>query len=208
MKTCVILNNKGQNIGNIELDKEIFNGRVNQDCLYQAILMYQANQRRGTASTKTRGEVSGGGIKPWRQKGTGRARHGSIRSPLWRHGGITFGPHPRNYHYELPYKIKDAALESVLNDRINNNDFMIIDEIKLATLKTKEFASFLSKLKIKDKCLVVIDELNKNIFLAGRNIPEVKIKLYADVNAHDVISNKKVLITKNALDLLTKRLKK
>ena len=161
MAEIEIYNIKGKSVGKIELDKDIFNGKVNEPILHQVIRMYEANQRQGTASTKTRSEVSGGGRKPWKQKGTGRARAGTIRSPLWRGGGIVFGPHPRDYSYQVPKSVKRLALISSLNAKLNDKNMIVIDEIKLDKAKTKEIAAALRNLKAEKKPLLVLEEKNE-----------------------------------------------
>jgi large subunit ribosomal protein L4 len=208
MKDLNIVNIKNESVGKFVLDKDIFDGSVKKGCIYQLVNMYQANLRLGSASTKTRGEVSGGGIKPWKQKGTGRARHGSIRSPLWRHGGSTFGPHPRDYSYQVPEKLKKVGLVSSLNDKFNEDKIIIIDELKINSNKTKDFAGILAKLEIKDKCLVITEDNNKDVILTCRNIPFIKVKPANEINAYDVILSKRILATKKSLELITKRLKK
>ncbi len=208
MTQCNVLNIQGKKIESIQLDEKLFDGKVNEPCVYQAVVMYQANMRLGSASVKDRAQVSGGGAKPWRQKGTGRARHGSTRSPIWRHGGVTFGPIPKDFSYTLPKKIKHKALISVLNDKFNNEEIIVLDEVKLSKAKTKELASIITKLKIKNKCLLVNDVFDKELFLAGRNIDRLKLKVADELNAYDVLASKIVLITKKALDSLVKRLKK
>jgi large subunit ribosomal protein L4 len=187
---------------------------VNKDVLHQAVVAFRANQRRGLAATKTRGEVSGGGRKPWKQKGTGRARVGSTRSPLWRHGGVIFGPHPRDFSYSLPKKIKNLALRSALNVKVNENNFMVLDNFKLAGAKTKEAVAILKNLKIelnhkKDRLqiLILLDKIDKNIKLALRNISFSEFNLAKDVNAYEVLSARKILITKDGLRQLTERIK-
>jgi len=208
MKDLNIVHIKNESVGKFELDKNVFDGTVKKSCIYQLVNMYQANQRLGSASTKTRGEVSGGGIKPWKQKGTGRARHGSIRSPLWRHGGSTFGPHPRDYSYQVPERLKKVGLISSLNDKFNEDKIIVIDELKINSKKTKVFFDILAKLGIDDKCLVITEENNKDVILTCRNIPFVQVKPANEINAYDVILNKKILATKKSLELITKRLKK
>ena len=138
--TLPMYNSKGKEVGKFELDKELFSGIVNKGVIYQFLMMYNANQRRGTASTKTRANVSGGGKKPYKQKGTGRARAGSTRSPLWRHGGIVFGPHPRDFHYDIPKKVKKLALISSLNSKIAEDKWIGIESIDLPEVKTKHFS--------------------------------------------------------------------
>ncbi len=139
-----IYNTEGKEVDTIELDGAIFSGSVNLGAIHQAISAYRANQRKGLAATKTRGEVSGGGKKPWKQKGTGRARAGSTRSPLWRHGGVVFGPHPRDFSYVLPKQIKTVALKSVIFDKLQHNNFIVIDKLQVASGKTKDAAEIMS----------------------------------------------------------------
>lgn len=168
--------------------------------------MYQANQRPGTADTKTRKEVRGGGKKPWRQKGTGRARAGSIRSPLWRHGGVVFGPHPRDYSYTLSKKIRDGALKSGLNAKLADGTLKIVDKIQLNEPKTKLFKAILDSLKLEGSVLVIFDKIDETIKKASRNIPGVTIKTAMDLNALDVLRHKNLLISEAALKTVNKRL--
>ena len=218
--TLPIYNTEGKEIDSLKLDQGIFDGRVNADAIYQAVLAYRAGQRKGLASTKTMGEVSGGGRKPWKQKGTGRARVGSIRSPLWRHGGVIFGPHPRDFSYTIPVKIKNLALKSSLNAKINENNFIVLDNFKIEQPKTKEAIKILSNLKIgrlKDKknsktktikALLLSDKLDKNLRLALRNIDFLTINRAQDTHAYEVLAANKLIITKEGLHELTNRLKK
>ncbi len=208
MAEVPIYNIKGQSIGKMSLDKDIFNGEVNEAILYQAIKMYEANLRQGTASTKTRSDVSGGGKKPWKQKGTGRARAGTIRSPLWRGGGIIFGPHPRDYSYSIPKKIKRLALISSLNDKLNNNELIVLEDIKISKPKTKEFVSILRNLKADDKPLLVLDDKDETIIRASRNIPRLLLRDYKTLNAYEVLKQHKLILTQKALVGLTKTLVK
>lgn len=201
-----MFDSKGKEAGKFELNEELFTGKVNKRVLYQAVLMYNANQRRGTASTKTRGEVSGGGKKPWRQKGTGRARAGSIRSPLWRGGGIVFGPHPRDFHYDLPKKIKRAALLSSLNAKFIEDRILGIDSVDIDEPKTKKFKAILDALKLKGKSLFILDAVDERIDRASRNLGEVEVKNYKDFNTMDVLDCDNVVISKGALDKLSERL--
>jgi large subunit ribosomal protein L4 len=209
-----VYNLEGKVIGKIELDKDVFDGKVNEAVLYQAVCMYLANKRRGLASTKTRGEVSGGGRKPWRQKGTGRARHGSIRSPLWRGGGVVFGPHPRSYRYTLPHKIKIKALQSALNARLKENNLMVINEINLDKPKTKELLNMLSQLdlykpKAKNlKLLILLDKPDLNLKKAGANIKFLEIGLAKDINALQVLDADKIIFTQKSIEQLMERFKK
>ena len=202
-----VYNQEGKQVEKIELNKDIFDGIVNSDLLYQVVKMYHANKRQGTASTKTRGEVSGGGKKPWRQKHTGRARAGSIRSPLWKGGGVVFGPHPREFNYSLSKKIRLGALKSSMNAKLNSEDLVIIDKIHLDNLKTKEFGKILNNLKIEDKAIIVFDSKEQNISLAARNISFVQTTRTSDLSAYDVLNYKKLILTKAALKGLISRLK-
>lgn len=185
----------------------LFNGKVDLAVLSQAIKMYLANKRFGLAATKTRGEVSGGGKKPWRQKGTGRARAGSIRSPLWRHGGVVFGPHPRNFHYQLSKKIRNLALISALNEKSGKDAILILDKIEIAKTKTKEIKKILDNLKINEKALLVFVKFQKNIQTASKNIPNLTLASCDSVNALDVLKNRKIIFLKDAFDLLGERIK-
>ena len=165
--------------------------------------MYQANKRQGTASTKTRAEVSGGGRKPWPQKHTGRARAGSIRSPLWRHGGVVFGPKPRDYHYTIPKKKKRKALFVALSYKAKEGDILLLQDLKFDTIKTRLFYDMLVTLGLNDKkVLFVLDKMDKNIYLSGRNIPGVNFGLMPGINALDVLNSKVVVFTLPALDAL------
>ena len=189
-----------------EIDS-LFNGRVNPAVMAQAVNMYLANKRRGLASTKTRGEVSGGGRKPWRQKGTGRARAGSIRSPLWRHGGVVLGPHPRDFHYSLPPKIRNLALLSALNEKNNQELILVLDKITLPQAKSKELKKLLDGLKIKEKVLFVFNKMQEDFQRAARNVPTVAIAMASSLNALDVLKAKKIIFSRDALEFTAGRLK-
>ena len=200
----------GKQIEKLELAKGVFDKQANSALLYQVVLMYQANKRQGTASTKTRKEVSGGGRKPWRQKGTGRARAGSTRSPLWVGGGVVFGPHPRDFSYALPQQMRLGALTSSINARLASDDVAVLDELKFKTEKTKEFAQLLRSLKIDEKCLMLIDKEKENyraLLRLCRNIAHFELRCAQDVTAYDILRHKKLIVTKLALKLLTQRLK-
>ncbi len=209
MITLPIYNQAGKQVKKIELDPDVFDGEVNQGVLYQAVLMYRANRRRGLAQTLTRGEVSGGGRKPWRQKGTGRARVGSIRSPLWRKGGVVFGPHPRDYAFRLPKKIRIAALKSSLNDKLNANSLFILDELKIDVPKTKEAAKILSNLKLNNKtALLMLDKIDANVRLGFRNISSLDMVRAQNTNAYDVLKAQKLIISLKGFQILVDRIKK
>ncbi|MDD5120051.1 MAG: 50S ribosomal protein L4 [Candidatus Omnitrophica bacterium] len=212
--TLPVYNIEGKEIDTIKLNAAIFDGSQNADCLHQAIENYRANQRKGLASTKTRGEVSGGGRKPWKQKGTGRARVGSTRSPLWRHGGVVFGPHPRDFSYDLPQKIKSAALKTSLNLKLKENNFMILDEFKIEKPKTKLAVGIFSNLKLfsakekkEKKVLFLTHKLDPELKKALKNISFLTVDLASNCHAYEVMNSQKLLVTKAAVSDLTSRLK-
>ncbi len=213
--TLPIYNMQGKEVESAKLNHSVFDGEVNKEAIYQAVNAYRANQRKGLAATKTRGEVSGGGKKPWKQKGTGRARVGSTRSPLWRHGGVVFGPHPRDFSYNIPAKIRLLALKSSLNAKINENNFIILDELKLDKPKTSEAVKVFSNLKLcgkkvknKTSVLLLLDKITDPLKMSLRNIPFLCINSAANTNVYEVLANNKVIITQNALTQITNRLKK
>ncbi len=208
MKKLPVLDKNGSEVEKIDLPEDIFGSRLNTDVIHQAVVMYQASLRQGNASTKERADVSGGGKKPYRQKGTGQARAGSSRSPLWRGGGVTFGPHPRDFGYTIPKKIKKAALRESLKAKSQDNNLLCITDIKESFSKTKEFAQFLGKLDLKGKILAVLDGSDESIARTSRNIPLFNIMRAQDVNAYDIMRNKKLLVTKTALINLLERVKK
>ena len=208
MPTLTVLNIDGKEAEKMDLPGEIFDTPINQDVIHQAIVMYQANQRQGTASTKDRGHVSGGGKKPWKQKGTGRARHGSIRSPLWHKGGVVFGPHPRDFSYDVPQKIRTVALRETLKAKFQDNNLLCIDRIEIPSGKTKDFSKVLLTLKIKNKTLVLLEGSDEKVMRATRNIATVNLVRASDVNAFDILKNKKMLVTKAAFVALMKRILK
>jgi large subunit ribosomal protein L4 len=200
-----VLNENGQVAGEVELPAGIFSYPVKSHLLYESVVQHQANLRRGTASTKTRGEVSGSNRKPWRQKGTGRARVGSIRSPLWKKGGTVHGPQPRDYHYEIPKQARRNALKSALALRFSENRLVVIAEAAVKEPKTKEATKFLKTLKV-DSALIVDRHDNKNLFIALRNIPKVKAIDAGQLSAFDVLSHKWLVFTQRALESLTERI--
>ncbi len=197
----------GKVVDNMQLDEKLFDGRVNKTLLYEVIKNYEANMRKGTASTKTRAEVSGGGTKPWRQKGTGRARVGSSRNPVWRHGGTTFGPKPRDYSYSVPRKALRVALLSSLNARLIEKMIKPIVKIELKQTKTKEFRAILDNLKIEGKALVVVDAANDDLKRSSRNLKNVSLKEGRNINARDVLLNDCLVIEKEAFEKLAERLR-
>lgn len=190
----------GNQVGDIELDDRVFNQKINEDAVHQVVNAQLASIRRGTASTKTRSEVNGGGRKPWRQKGTGRARHGSIRSPLWVGGGIIFGPKPRSYQQKVNKKVKKLALRSILTDKLNHENILVVDDIQFEQPKTKQVVELLARLKLEGKkVIIVIPEKDANLYLSARNIPGVKTLLVEALNAYDLLNNDCIVMTEGAV---------
>ncbi|MBQ7077233.1 MAG: 50S ribosomal protein L4 [Lachnospiraceae bacterium] len=198
MATVTVYNMKGSEVGSIELNDSIFGVEVNEHLVHMAVVQQLANNRQGTQKAKTRSEVSGGGRKPWKQKGTGRARQGSTRSPQWTHGGVVFAPTPRDYSFKLNKKEKRAALKSALTAKVSDKKFIVLDELKLNNIKTKDFADVLTNLKV-EGALVVLNENDKNVILSARNIPEVKTTQVGTLNVFDVMKYKNVITTKDAV---------
>ncbi len=194
-----ILNRENKSLGKIDLPADIFGTEVKKEVLHEVVRNYLANQRQGTAATKTKGLVSGGGKKPYKQKGTGRARAGSNRSPLWRGGGTIFGPMPRDYSYTLPKKVKWAALGAALSGKFSDGEVMVIDDISVEKPKTKELASLFKGLGIKN-ALIVLPEENETIKLASRNIPNIDIAVVGKLNAYDILVHEKILLTQKAVE--------
>jgi len=197
--TLNILDKSGKRVDTIKINEKVLAQRINQDLLHKAIVMSLANKRAGTASTKTRSDCRGGGRKPWRQKGTGRARAGTIRSPLWRGGGVTFGPHPRDFSSSLPKKMKNKALVQAIVLKINEKNLIILDDLKIEAPKTKEAAALLKKLKVTDKdTLLVTKSLDETIKKSARNLPKLELANVKDLNAYSILKNTKVILTKEA----------
>lgn len=193
-----LYNMDGEVIGDIELSEDIFGVEVNKNALHLVVVNQLANKRQGTQSTKTKSEVSGGGRKPWRQKGTGRARHGSIRSAQWIKGGIVLGPKPRSYRYTLPKKVKRLALKSALTSKVNSNDIMVLDKLEFDTIKTKKMVEVLNNLKVNTSALVVLDKKDSIVEKSARNIPGIKTTLVNTLNVFDILKYDKFIITKDA----------
>lgn len=213
--TLPIYNTEGKEVDSIKLNPSVFDGVVNTGVIYQAVNAHLANKRRGLAATKTRGEVSGGGKKPWKQKGTGRARVGSNRSPLWRHGGVIFGPHPRDFSQSIPNKIKLLALRASLNAKVNENNLVVLDGFKVDKPKAKEALKALSNLKLDNgmakgraSVLLLLDKVDENLKLSLRNIGFLNFNLAQNANVYEVLANKKLVVTKGALAKLVERLKR
>jgi large subunit ribosomal protein L4 len=199
MPTVEVYNVQGEQVGELELSPGIFDAEVNEKLLFDVVQMLLAARRRGTANTKTRGEVRGGGRKPWRQKGTGRARHGSIRSPIWTGGGITFGPSPRKDRYLLPKKMRRAALRSALTSRLANKGITVLNELKLTAPKTKEIVQILNNLGLGGSVLLVTGEADSNIYKSARNIPGVDTAVAGMLNVLDILNHDALLLTKDAV---------
>ena len=204
MSKIEILNLNGDKVKDGKLNDNIWGNTPNDAVLHNSIVLNMANMRQGTASTKTRSEVSGGGRKPWKQKGTGNARQGSIRATQWRGGGIVFGPNPnRNYTKKMNKKERRLALLSALSYKVSDKELIVIDSLEFATSKTKEMVNLLTNLKIENnKVLVVVNELTENVCLSARNLANVKVVTYEEVNAFDVVSADNMLITSDALNKL------
>jgi len=200
MPKVAVFNIKGEQVGEIELSDSIFAVEVRPDLMHRVVVNYLANQRLGTASTLTRAEVSGGGRKPWRQKGTGRARHGSIRSPLWRKGGIVFGPKPRSFKYKLPKKLKRLALKSALSSKVLDNELIVLDELTMEMPKTKEMIKILQNLKADKKSLIVIEDNNENVIKSARNIPGVMTTSADTLTVYDILNHDNLIMTKAAVE--------
>ncbi|MBQ4565654.1 MAG: 50S ribosomal protein L4 [Oscillospiraceae bacterium] len=190
----------GKQVGEVELSEAIFGIEPNESVVHDVVKNHLANCRQGTQSALTRAEVSGGGKKPWRQKGTGHARQGSTRAPQWTHGGIVFAPKPRDYSYALNKKVRRLALKSVLSAKAQTENLVVIDEIKMDEIKTKKFAGFLSAVNADSKALVVTAEVNENVVLSARNIPGVKTTFANLINVYDILNAKKLVLDKAALE--------
>ena len=198
MANVKVFNMSGSEVGSIELNDSIFAVEVNTHVMHQAVVQYLANKRQGTQSALTRAEVRGGGRKPWRQKGTGRARQGSTRSPQWTGGGVVFAPVPRDYTIKLNKKEKRAALKSALTSRVQENKFIVVDELKLDEIKTKKFQNVLNNLKV-NKALVVVDENSDNVVKSAKNIQSVKTAYVNTINVYDILKYNTVVATKAAV---------
>ena len=193
-----VLNMEGKKVGDIELNESVFGVKVNDIVVHTALVNYLANQRQGTQSTKTRAEVRGGGRKPWRQKGTGRARQGSIRAPQWIKGGIALGPKPRSYKYAIPKKMRQLALKSVLTSKVQEGNLVVVDKLELNEIKTKNMVNVLNNLKV-NKALVVLDSKNLNVQASARNIENVKTSLVNTINVYDLLKYDSLVLTEDAI---------
>ena len=199
MPNVNVLNLKGEQVGNIDLSEQIFGIDVNEHVVYEVVKNHLANRRQGTQSAKTRAEVRGGGKKPWRQKGTGRARQGSIRSPQWRGGGVTFAPKPRDYSYVVPKKVRRLALKSVLTSKVNEEELIVLDSLNLDEISTKQAKEILNNIKADKKAIVVINEGNENVYKSFRNIEGVKVTVVDTMNVYDLLNHNSLIMTQDAV---------
>ncbi len=198
MANVSVLNMEGKEVGTIELNDAVFGVEINEHLVHMAVVQQLANKRQGTQKAKTRSEVSGGGRKPWRQKGTGHARQGSTRAPQWTGGGVVFAPVPRDYSFKLNKKEKRAALKSALTDKVQNNNLIVVDELKFDEIKTKNFVNVMNNLKV-EKGLVVLADRDENVFLSARNLEKVETALVNTINTYDIMKAKTLVLTKDAV---------
>ena len=204
MSTVDIYNTKNEKVGEIGLNEAVFNLDVKEHLLHDAVRMQRAARRAGTACTKTRVEVRGGGAKPWRQKGTGRARSGTRNSPIWRGGGVTFGPKPRDYSFKLNKKIKKQALAMAMSARFQEGNLLVLDDFNMEAIKTKDFVSIMNALDV-ENCLIVTDEGNENLFKSSRNVNGVKVLPAEGLNVYDILLHKKLVLVQPVIESLEKR---
>lgn len=194
-----IVNVSGQKVDEIELNANVFEAEINEHVLYEAVKNYLANQRQGTQSAKTRAEVRGGGRKPWRQKGTGRARQGSTRSPNWVGGGVVFAPKPRDYSYKIPKKVKRVAMKSALSSKVALNELIVLDELMLEAPKTKEMVNILKNVKAGAKPIIITGDMNANVIKSSSNIPGVQTTHVGRMNVYEILNSDSCIITKEAV---------
>ena len=199
MANVSVYNMEGKEVGTIELNDAVFGVEVNEHLVHLAVVQQLANNRQGTQKAKTRAEVSGGGRKPWRQKGTGHARQGSTRSPQWTGGGVVFAPVPRDYSFKMNKKEKKAALKSALTDKVANGKLVVVDALTFEAPKTKEFAKVMANLNVNEKALVVLNDNDANVVLSAKNIPTVKTSLTNTINVYDIVNAKTLVLTQDAV---------
>ena len=199
MANVSVYNMEGKEVGTIELNDAVFGVKVNEHLVHMAVVQQLANKRQGTQKAKTRGEVSGGGRKPWRQKGTGHARQGSTRSPQWKGGGVVFAPVPRDYSFKMNKKEKRAALKSVLSDKVASSKLLVLDELKLDEIKTKKFKAVMDNLKVEGKSLVVLGEKDDVVIKSASNLPLVQTALPETINVYDILKAGTLILTKDAV---------
>ena len=198
MANVSVYNMEGKEVGKMDLNDAVFGVEVNEHLVHMAVVQYLANKRQGTQKAKTRSEVSGGGRKPWRQKGTGHARQGSIRAPQWKGGGVVFAPVPRDYSFKINKKEKRAALKSALTSRVQENKLIVVDELKFDEIKTKNFKSVMNNLKV-DKALVVLGEKNENAVLSARNLPKINTAYADSINVYEILKGGTLVLTTDAV---------
>lgn len=198
MANVKIYNIEGKEVGNLELNDAVFGVEINDHLVHMAVVQQLANKRQGTQSAKTRAEVSGGGKKPWRQKGTGHARQGSTRSPQWKGGGVVFAPKPRDYSFKMNKKEKALAIKSALTSRVNESKIFVLDSLNFDEIKTKKMKAVLDSLKL-EKALVVLDQKNDNVQLSARNLPKVRTVLSNSINVYDILKYDTLVLTKDAV---------
>lgn len=201
MANVAVYNMEGNEVGSIELNDSIFGVEINEHLVHMAVLQQLANKRQGTQKAKTRSEVRGGGRKPWRQKGTGHARQGSIRAPQWKGGGVVFAPTPRDYSFKLNKKEKRAALKSVLTSKVEEGKFIVLDDLRLDEIKTKKFVQVMNNLKV-EKALVVLNDMDKNVIISAKNIPTVKTAQTNELNVFDTLKYDTMVVTKAAVETI------
>ena len=199
MANVSVYNMEGKEVGTMELSDAIFGVEINEHLVHMAVVQQLANNRQGTQKAKTRSEVSGGGRKPWRQKGTGHARQGSTRSPQWTGGGVVFAPVPRDYSFKMNRKEKRTALKSVLTDKVANNSLIVLDKLSFDEIKTKSFVTVLNNLKVEGKSLVVLNENDEKVVKSAKNIPTTKTALTSTINVYDILNAKTLVVTQDAV---------
>ncbi len=202
MPTVDVYNADGKVVGNMDLNENVFGVTVRSDVMHEVVVNYLANQRQGTQSTRTRTEVRGGGAKPWRQKGTGRARQGSIRAPQWVGGGVALGPKPRDYRYTVNKKVRRMALKSALSSKVEENEIIVLDAFSCDEIKTKQVTTLLKNLNVNEKALIVLPENDKNVVLSARNIKGVDTTYVGAINTYEVLNHTKCIILKDAVTKL------
>ncbi len=205
MAELKIRDRNGNEVETVTVEERFFGKYVNRQLLHDVVVMYEANKRQGTASTKTRSEIAGSGRKPWRQKGTGRARAGTAKSPIWRKGGIVFGPKPRDFSYSMPKKALRKALANALLAKIRESQLHLVDSLDFEQPRTKEMVEVLSNLGLKGAVTVVVGPSGANVYLSARNVPKIKVRAAADLNARDVLLSKNLLVTSEAFETLKQR---
>ena len=206
MPVVKVKNLKNEEVGEVELSDSVFDAPLNKPLIYEAVKCYLANQRAGTSATKTRGNASGSGKKLWKQKGTGRARIASLRSPLWKGGGNVHGPQPRDWSYQIPKKMRRGAIRSVLSERLREGGLVVVEDFNLSSHKTKDFAAALSTLGLDGKTLIVAPLANENLVLSSRNLPNVKYISPTGVNVYELLTHEQIALTKDAISELDKQL--